>query len=109
MFYLSTNTLANSWRQIKHVSILVFVLFTYTNLSLPTRCFKHRVGKLKLSILVVNFSLPCEGRFKQQAASKVALRYVNRVKETIIAIDPEKYTREVNGKVVKDWRMINRL
>lgn len=41
---------------------------------------------------------------KQQAAS----RYVNRVKETIIATDPEKYTREVNGKVVEDWRKINR-
>ena len=45
---------------------------------------------------------------KQQAASKVASRYVNRVKETIIATDPEKYTREVNGKVVEDWRKINR-
>ena len=32
---------------------------------------------------------------KQQAASKVASRYVNRVKETIIATDPEKYTREM--------------
>ena len=45
---------------------------------------------------------------KQQAASKVASRYVNRVKEIIIATDPEKYTREVNGKVVEDWREINR-
>ena len=45
---------------------------------------------------------------KQQAASKVASRYVNRVKDTIIATDPEKYTREVNGKVVEDWRKINR-
>ena len=45
---------------------------------------------------------------KQQAASKVASRYVNRVKEIIIATDPEKYTREVNGKVVEDWRKINR-
>ena len=45
---------------------------------------------------------------KQQAASKVASRYVNRVKETIIATDPEKYIREVNGKVVEDWRKINR-
>ena len=36
---------------------------------------------------------------KQQAASKVAWPYVNRVKETIIATNPEKYTREVNGKV----------
>ena len=45
---------------------------------------------------------------KQQAASKVASRYVNRVKETIMATDPEKYTREVNGKVIEDWRKINR-
>ena len=45
---------------------------------------------------------------KQQAASKVASRYVNRVKDTIIATDPEKYTREVNGKVVEDWCKINR-
>ena len=45
---------------------------------------------------------------KQQAASQVASRYVNRVKDTIIATDPEKYTREVNGKVVEDWRKINR-
>ena len=45
---------------------------------------------------------------KQQAASKVASRYVNRVKDTIIATDREKYTREVNGKVVEDWRKINR-
>ena len=38
----------------------------------------------------------------------MASRYVNRVKDTIIATDPEKYTREVNGKVVEDWRKINR-
>ena len=45
---------------------------------------------------------------KQQAASKVTLRYVNRVKGTIIATDREKYTREVNGKVIEDWHKINR-
>jgi len=49
-----------------------------------------------------------ELNLKQQAASKVASRYVNRVKETIIATDPENYTREVNGKVAKDWCKINR-
>lgn len=45
---------------------------------------------------------------KQQAAAKVASRYVNRVKDTITSTDPEKYTREVSGKVVEDWRKINR-
>ena len=38
----------------------------------------------------------------------MASRYVNRVKDTIIATYPEKYTREVNRKVVEDWRKINR-
>lgn len=32
---------------------------------------------------------------KQQAAARVASRYVNRVKDTLIESDPEKYTREV--------------
>ena len=45
---------------------------------------------------------------KQQAASKVASRYVNRVNKTIIATDPQKYTREVNGKAVEGWHKINR-
>ena len=45
---------------------------------------------------------------KQQAAARVASRYVNRVKDTLIESDPEKYTREVSGKVIEDWRKINR-
>ena len=43
-----------------------------------------------------------------KAASKVPSRYVNRVKETIIATDPQKDTIEVNGKVVEGWHKINR-
>ena len=49
-----------------------------------------------------------ELNIKQQAAARVASRYVNRVKDTIIATDPEKYTRDVGGKVVEEWRKINR-
>ena len=45
---------------------------------------------------------------KQQAAARVASRYVNRVKDTLMASDPVKYTREVNGKTTEDWRKINR-
>ena len=33
---------------------------------------------------------------------------MNRVKDTLMASDPGKYTREVNGKVIEDWRKINR-
>ena len=47
-----------------------------------------------------------ELNIKQQAAARVASRYVNRVKDTILATDPEKYTREVSGKVIEDWRKI---
>ena len=47
-----------------------------------------------------------ELNLKQQAAARVALRYVNGVKDTIMATDPEKYTREVSGKVIEDWRQI---
>lgn len=47
-----------------------------------------------------------ELNLKQQAAARVASQYVNGVKDTIIATDPEKYTREVSGKVIEDWRKI---
>ena len=43
----------------------------------------------------------------QQAAARVASRYFNRVKDTLCESDPEKYTREVSGKVIEDWRKIN--
>ena len=52
----------------------------------------------------------CKGRAKnkEQACESVKNRYITRVKETLIASNPEKYVREVDGKSIKNWRMINK-
>ena len=45
---------------------------------------------------------------KEQACESVKNRYITRVKETLIASNPEKYVREVDGKSIENWRMINK-
>ena len=53
-------------------------------------------------------SMKEELKNKEQACESVKNRYITRVKETLIASNPEKYVREVYGKSIENWRMINK-
>ena len=53
-------------------------------------------------------SMKEELKNKEQACESVKNRYITRVKETLIASNPEKYVREVDGKSIENWRMINK-
>jgi hypothetical protein len=45
---------------------------------------------------------------RQRSSANVAQRYAVRVKETLIESNPERYTRKVDGKIIEDWRLINK-
>ena len=45
---------------------------------------------------------------RQRSSANVAQRYAVRVKEILIESDPDRYTREVGGKIIEDWRLINK-
>lgn len=45
---------------------------------------------------------------RQRASENVAQRYAVRVRETLTESDPDKYTRYVGGKMIEDWRLINK-
>ena len=53
-------------------------------------------------------SMKEELKNKEQACESVKNRYITRVKETLIASNPEKYVREIDGKSIENWRMINK-
>lgn len=53
-------------------------------------------------------SMKEELKNRENACESVKNRYVNRVKEILIASDPEKYITEIDGKSIENWRIINK-
>ena len=45
---------------------------------------------------------------KEKSCQSVKNRPVTRVKETLMASNPEKYTIEIDGRSIENWRMINK-
>lgn len=45
---------------------------------------------------------------RQRSHVNVAQRYAARVKDVLIQSDPAKYTSEIGGKIIEDWRLINK-
>ena len=45
---------------------------------------------------------------KEKSCESVKNRYVTRVKQMLMASYPEKYTIEIDGRSIENWRMINK-
>ena len=65
--------------------------------------FNKRLGEERKRLS----SMKEELKNRENACESVKNRYVNRVKETLIASDPEKYITEIDGKSIENWRLIN--
>ena len=45
---------------------------------------------------------------RETSCASVSNRYVARIKDTLIDSDPDKYIREIDGKSIENWRLLNK-